>query len=331
MLNVGARGLEDHLSGSEVGEKTASLTSPWPEIRTPTELRSLLSTDAGVNALLALESSVVPAMVDLLQSEIRALASDPDSTPYRIKCAKCLRVLVNKHHVLPGSLFVNEITKEGTHPLGGGGFSDIWKGRSKDQSLCLKVLRIHVQGDLRKREKVAKEFYKEALLWTQLSHPNLLPLLGVNTTLFPQGFCLVSPWMVNGDVITFLSLNTDHDRFTAILEIAAGMAYLHSLKIVHGDIKGANVLVNEQGRCHLADFGLAVTAAGTTSLVTTSTSNTRGSLRWMAPELFRLGGDNSFANNEIQKPKTTTFARDIYAFACTGLEVSFHALYDNQK
>ncbi|KAG7100176.1 hypothetical protein E1B28_001955 [Marasmius oreades] len=278
------------------------------------DIRRILALETGVNTLLALEDSLVPLTVDLLQCEIRATASEPGLREYRRKCTKCLRGLVNKHHVLPNSLFVNEIMKEGSHPLCGGGFSDIWKGTSGDQSVCLKVLRVHIQASQSKKDKIVREFYKETLLWTQLSHPNLLPFLGVNTTLFPQGFCLVSPWMVNGDIITFLELNPGHDKLTVIAEISAGMSYLHSFKIVHGDIKGANVLVDANARCHLADFGLAITTAETTALFNSTTSSMKGSLRWMAPELFKLGvGDTGEKPNEL--------ARDIYAYGCTVLEI----------
>ena len=103
---------------------------------------------------------------------------------------------------------------------------------------------------------ILQEFYKETLFWTQLDHPNLLPFLGVNTTVFPGKLCLVAPWMVNGQIPKYLEANPSHDRLKAvsiardvsfslftlpqICEIAAAIAYLHSCKIVHGDIKGAS-------------------------------------------------------------------------------------------
>ncbi|KAF9257183.1 kinase-like protein [Marasmius fiardii PR-910] len=267
-------------------------------VNTADDLQRVLALKNGVDIILTLEDSLVSSTLDLLQSEIRTTVSDPGLYEYRRKCTKCLRGLVNKHHVLPNSLFVNDIVREGSHPVGGGGFSDIWKGTYGDQAVCLKVLRVHIQSNQGKKDKIVREFYKEALLWTQFSHPNLLPFLGVNTELFPQGFCLVSPWMIT--------------------EIAAGMSYLHSLKVVHGDIKGANVLVDARGVCHLADFGLAITTAETTALFNSTTSATKGSLRWMAPELFNLGiGDLMGAGEE----KPNELGRDIYAYACTVLEI----------
>ncbi|KAJ8085079.1 hypothetical protein PM082_003861 [Marasmius tenuissimus] len=285
------------------------------------DLRRILSTDSAVNTLLAFkERPLVARTVDLLQSEIRSARLDPSLSAYLKQCAICLEALVNRHHTLPASLFINDVTKEGTQPCNWGGYSDIWKGTQGTQAVCLKVLRVHAQDRQQKEDKLVKACHKEALLWTRLNHPNLLPFIGVNTTLFHPDFCLVSPWMANGDIIRFLELNPRHDRLVLILEISAGMAYLHECEIIHGDIKGANVLVNEAGQCLLADFGLAITVAESSPLVKSSTSKMKGSFRWMAPELFR-SSNGIRTTTGCGKERTNKFARDLYAFACTVLEV----------
>ncbi|KAF9259885.1 kinase-like protein, partial [Marasmius fiardii PR-910] len=69
----------------------------------------------------------------------------------------------------------------------------------------------------------------------------------------------------------------------------------------------ANVLVDEQGHCYLADFGLAA-ALKTTTLLSLSRDSGKGTTRWMAPEL--LIGLSS------KSP-----ASDIYAYACTVYEI----------
>ncbi|KAK1218885.1 hypothetical protein PQX77_018412 [Marasmius sp. AFHP31] len=310
----------DGSTGQSARTGDVYMTNPL-RIETVDDLRRILSTDSAVNTLLALkEIPLVVRTVDLLQLEIRLARSDPNLSAYLKRCAICLEVLVNKHHTLPASLFVNDVAKEGTQPCNWGGYSDIWKGTQGAQTVCLKVLRVHVQGRQRKEDKLVKASHKEALLWTRLSHPNLLPFIGVNTTLFPQGFCLVSPWMKNGDIIGYLESNPGHDRLVAILEISAGMAYLHECEIVHGDIKGANVLVNEAGQCLLADFGLAITVAESTPLVNSSTSEMKGSIRWMAPELFRPS-NGVRATTGGGKEGSNKFPRDLYAFACTVLEI----------
>ncbi|KAL0567397.1 hypothetical protein V5O48_014589, partial [Marasmius crinis-equi] len=198
---------------------------------------------------------------------------------------------------------------------------DIYIGRLGTQLVCLKVPRIGLEDSQQEKEKAIREFHKEALLWIQLRHVNLLPFFGVNTSLFPDKLCLVSPFMENGRIIAYLKNHPNHDRLTVITEIAAGMSYLHSLKILHGDIKGANVLVNGERQCQLADFGLALTVEMTLS--NSTTGGMKGSFNWMAPELFSSALDKEFAQSlgYHVETKPNKLARDVYAFGCTVLEV----------
>ncbi|KAK1231569.1 MAP kinase kinase kinase activity protein [Marasmius sp. AFHP31] len=247
----------------------------------------------------------------LRQMDIRNAAPGPQ----RKRLVKRLRALVKEQRTLPSSILLNDVVIDGSYPLSGGGYSDIWKGTDGPKKVCLKVLRLHTHGGDQEREKVAARFLKETLVWTQLNHPNVLPFLGVNTKLFPRGFCLVSPWMNNGHLLSFLEKNPEHDKLTAICEIAAGMTYLHSLSILHGDIKATNVLVDDHGRCLLADFG--VSEANTYS----TTTGMKGSFRWMAPEMFGYQPVPVYALETRTHNARTKLPQDVYAFGCTVLEV----------
>lgn len=100
------------------------------------------------------------------------------------------------------------------------------------------------------------------------------------------------------DAFSFLcSMLKQFDAFSEPLirifvrQIVAGVAYLHRMGIVHRDIKGANVLVNEQGVAKLADFGCSkqLTDIQSTSLEE-SLRSIRGSVPWMAPEVVKQTG-----------------------------------------
>ena len=61
-----------------------------------------------------------------------------------------------------------------------------------------------------------QQFCREALVWKQLNHPNVLPFLGINMELFTPRFCLVSPWMSNGSLLDYLKKNPEHNRVKAV-------------------------------------------------------------------------------------------------------------------
>ncbi|KAF9257192.1 kinase-like protein [Marasmius fiardii PR-910] len=283
-------------------------------IETADDLRRILVLDNGVDVISTLEDSQVPLTVDLLLSEIRANVVDPSLYEYHKKCIKSLRRLVDKHGDLPKSLFINDIVRKSSRALIRGGFADIWKGTFRDQEVCLKVCYVSTVAT-KDNNKIVQGFYKEALIWTQLSHDNLLPFLGV-TELFDPDFCLVSPWMENGHIITFLQRNPDHDKLEVITQIAAGMSYLHSLGVVHSDIKGANVLVDDDLNCRLADFGLST---DTNASLASRMSGIKGTYRWMAPELLDV---SRLSESEAGgKGKPDKLKRDVYSYGCTVFEI----------
>ncbi|KAL0573142.1 hypothetical protein V5O48_008818 [Marasmius crinis-equi] len=265
---------------------------------------------------------------------------------YRKRCIRYLQQIYEKNRVLPDSLFANGIRRFGER-FDGGGYSVSLYTRAKPQGVLIlmpaALSRIFIEANLTGNKlherdepglKLKKQgaLYKEALVWAQLIHSNVLPFYGVNKDLFPRhDLCLVSPWMVNGEIMPFLIKNPDHDRLRVVQEIAAGIEYLHSLQIVHGDIKPVrdielrldstltvlcgrkkNILVDEQGRCYLADFGLAAAVVkAAPELNTVITGTHKGTTPYMAPELFTNFGPRMPDN----------FPADIYAYGCTVYEV----------
>ncbi|KAK0199302.1 kinase-like domain-containing protein, partial [Desarmillaria ectypa] len=100
----------------------------------------------------------------------------------------------------------------------------------------------------------------EALVWGNIKNPNVLPFLGVNKEPFDASFCLISPWINNGDIMSFLRQHPCLNRLQSITDVVHGMAHLHSLEppIFYADIRGANILVTDDFKCCLPDFGLSL-------------------------------------------------------------------------
>ncbi|KAJ7776684.1 kinase-like domain-containing protein [Mycena olivaceomarginata] len=120
---------------------------------------------------------------------------------------------------------------------------------------------------------------------------------------------MVSPWMEHGTVLNYLKEygHTNVDKL--LYEIAQGLQYLHFRGIVHGDLRGANILINEGWSACLADFGLSIFSGATASMST----NRGGSLYWMAPELL---DPDQFGLKFARTP-----ASDVYAFGCVCFEL----------
>ncbi|KAH8833421.1 kinase-like domain-containing protein [Flagelloscypha sp. PMI_526] len=240
---------------------------------------------------------------------------------HRRKALRLLQKVAIEHHILPPTLELLGVVPA-KHPFGGGGYSDVFKGSWNDETVCIKRLRIYLHPDREPieshKDKVLQAFLKEALVWKQLKHPNILPFIGVSSACFPHQMSLISPYMKNGDIMDYLERRSWADkptyakRLSLLLGAARGMRYVHSMNLCHGDIKGANILINDDEEAQLADLGVSSVAASATETLgweTTSAGGFKGSLRWMSPEVILY-----------PEPSMTT-ARDIYAFGSTMLEV----------
>ena len=140
---------------------------------------------------------------------------------------------------------------------------------------------------------------KETLVLTRLQGPNIVSFRGVVTDWILGGILLLD-YFQDGSLRNLINraagdtLSTrlcEESAFALALDIAKGMAQMHRLGFIHGDLKGANVLVEtqkgamppEQWVAKLADFG-SVAAATTTSLTSFGAADENGTTPWYAPE-----------------------------------------------
>ncbi|KZT07890.1 kinase-like protein [Laetiporus sulphureus 93-53] len=198
---------------------------------------------------------------------------------------RTMKQLCAEHVVLPRAslLCPHELVMEGERPIAWGGFGVIYRGPL--QSGGIVALKSFIAAQNEHPQQVQKLIYKEAIQWRHLHHPNVVPFLGVCDMPPPLRLCIVSHWMENGNIMDFLRQNLSADRHRLLVEIATGLQYLHSKDIVHGDLKGANILINN-GVPRLADFDLATVVYRMQTVNTASGSHRGGTYHWMAPELF---------------------------------------------
>ncbi|KNZ79294.1 Serine/threonine-protein kinase HT1 [Termitomyces sp. J132] len=272
--------------------------------------------------LLKLEATDGQKLLDTLQQLLDVPELD---SRFRKDLIVALQRISTRTGLYPTCYELEGIEQIGQYPVGAGGFADIYKAMFQGQVVCLKTMRLY-QGD--QIEHVLKKLSKEVVLWSQLSHPNVLEMYGLFR--FQGRPALVAAWIENGDINGYLQRNPSASRPRLVLDVGRGLVYLHGLGLIHGDLKGSNVLVDDTGRALLADFGIS-SVSDTNILAWTSQTkgvSKGGSVRWQAPELF-LVGDND--NEELEAPKNTT-ASDVYALGCVALEVliSFYVAHHIQ-
>jgi len=191
--------------------------------------------------------------------------------------------------------------------LGEGSFSTvrlaIWRG----ERVALKILK---HGATATRESTAlSEFRREVWMTGGLSHPNIVALRGVCN----RPLALVLEFMNAGTLHgLYSSVQLGwHTKIQLLLDVAQGMAYLHSLNppTIHRDLKCLNVLVHadEDGQLtgKVADFGVSRVLAFSAQLATKVIDNPL----WLAPEI--LQGDSYDT------------AADVYSFGIMMWEVAF--------
>ncbi|KAJ6476176.1 kinase-like domain-containing protein [Mycena sanguinolenta] len=142
---------------------------------------------------------------------------------------------------LPSSLFITGVSERDENATFGGGYGDIYCASYGGKRVALKRLRHFLRGSDLRRARL--KFCREALVWRDLHHPHILPFLGIDRDSFPEPyFCMVSPWMEHGTVMSYLKTHGASNVDKLLYEIAQGLQYLHSRNIVHGDLRGVQFL-----------------------------------------------------------------------------------------
>ena len=155
---------------------------------------------------------------------------------------------------------------------------------------------------------------KEVNIMRKLQHENIVRYLGTDfiTEPTPQ-FCILLEYVPGGSIASMLK---QFGKFATPIvreysrQILNGLEYLHSNNIIHRDIKGANLLVTDQGIVKLADFGCSVKFDGMDSMRQRGKEKLLGSVPWMAPEAIR------FAEEHVGRKS------DIWSVGCVTIEMS---------
>eukprot|EP00092_Neocalanus_flemingeri_P013383 GFUD01014427.1.p1 GENE.GFUD01014427.1~~GFUD01014427.1.p1 ORF type:complete len:640 (-),score=139.11 GFUD01014427.1:110-2029(-) len=161
--------------------------------------------------------------------------------------------------------------------LGAGAAGTVYRGKHKASEKEYAIKTIDISDHKRK-----DHLLMEIQVMRELVHPNLVNY--VELFLERNLLMMVMEFMRGGaltDVVLYTILS--EPQISAVTkEILQGIAHLHSYEIVHRDIKSDNILLGEDGRVKLTDFGFAANVSGERTRKTFA-----GTPYWMAPEVIK--------------------------------------------
>ncbi|KAK9724659.1 hypothetical protein RND81_05G090400 [Saponaria officinalis] len=189
--------------------------------------------------------------------------------------------------------------------LGRGTFGHVYLGFNSETGEMCAMKEVTLFSDDPKSKESAKQLQQEIALLSRLQHPNIVQYYGSET--IGDRLYIYLEYVSGGSIYKLLQ-EYGHLGELAIRsytqQILSGLAFLHGKRTVHRDIKGANILVDPNGRVKVADFGMAKHIAGQSCPL-----SFKGSPYWMAPEV-------------IKNTSGCSLAVDIWSLGCTVLEMA---------
>ena len=185
--------------------------------------------------------------------------------------------------------------------LGEGGMGRVYRATSPDgQVVALKL----VKAELAKDEVFRRRFDREARIAQRVEHPHVVPVVETGEH---HGIPYLAQQFISGGSLEDRIKNNGALSVAETVElctaVATGLDALHAEGLIHRDVKPANILLDEQGKAFITDFGLAKDRDAS---VLTRPGQTLGSMDYMAPEQIR--------GEEV------TAQTDVYALGCVMYE-----------
>ena len=177
--------------------------------------------------------------------------------------------------------------------IGEGGMANVYLAVDLilNRKVAIKILR----GDLANDEKFIRRFQREALAASSLSHPNIVEMYDVGED---DGNYFIVMEYIDGKTLKNLIKKrgalTVAEVVDIMLQLTSAISCAHDSYIIHRDIKPQNVMILDDGRVKITDFGIAI-ASNASEL--TQTNSVMGSVHYLPPE--QANGAGATAKSDI--------------------------------
>ncbi|GMF28717.1 unnamed protein product [Phytophthora fragariaefolia] len=171
-----------------------------------------------------------------------------------------------------------------------------------------KGAKVVIKSLLMDDEQAKTSFFKEVEVWRRLNNPHVIELFGACHVSTPAFF--VCEDAIHGNFADYFM--EDKSRIWKLFyEAAVGLDYIHSQKVVHGDLKCNNILVGADDKAKICDFGFSYIRSQSVGLSKKAQTDT---IRWKAPECLMPMDEVADAS---ANPR---FASDVYSFGMCLIE-----------
>ncbi|CAH2054886.1 unnamed protein product [Thlaspi arvense] len=194
--------------------------------------------------------------------------------------------------------------------IGCGAFGRVYMGMNLDSGELLAIKQVLIAPNSASKEKTQghiRELEEEVRLLKNLSHPNIVRYLG--TVRESDSLNILMEFVPGGSISSLLEKFGSFPEPVIIMytkQLLLGLEYLHNNGIMHRDIKGANILVDNKGCIRLADFGASKKVVELATV--NGAKSMKGTPYWMAPEVILQTGHS--------------FSADIWSVGCTVIEMA---------
>lgn len=200
--------------------------------------------------------------------------------------------------------------------VGHGSSADVYRAHRADdpEPLALKVLHADESDSTRARERFEREF----AISSMLDHPNIVSMIASGEVNDPHpqsryaALWLAMQYVPGPSAAALIPTESSQPRLRAITRVAeqigAALDYAHSHEVLHRDVKPANILLTTESDdtdALLSDFGIAQLLDDTRPLARNG----------------RVQGSIAYASPELLQAQQLSAASDLYAFACTLVEL----------
>ena len=245
--------------------------------------------------------------VKIAKNNEQLVSNNGMSSPFLTKSTMSRRSAYSRRSRSQGKTKIN--WKKG-EIIGSGTFGDVFKALNMEDGSLMAVKEVCFDGD---NEKELALLRREINLMRTLRHPHIVSYLGTEIDIKLNKLYIFQEWVPGGSVKSIL------DQYGPLSESVVanytaqtllGLHFLHTNLIVHRDIKGSNLLVDDRGVVKLADFG------------TSKQFQNAGSQNMYQDEKFKtMCGTPYFIAPEVALETGHGVQADIWSLGCTVIQM----------